>query len=233
DQDDVWHPEKLASIEATFADHPEAGAVCSDAELVDEHLRPLGSTLWQALNFVPGARGRSGGSRRAADAPILKPMLGLTLALHARFREAILPFPPEHGHDVWAALVIDCLSGIALIERPLVKYRQHPRQQYGVTATTGIRQRLAATRLCGRASFDSAASFYEQACRRIRELGLAEAHAERWGFLRDKAEHLRARARLPERRLSRLPIISRELGLMRYHHYSNGAWSAAKDLFIL
>src|SRR5690349_6024675 len=35
DQDDVWYPEKVALMEECFIDHPEAGAVFSDGDVVD------------------------------------------------------------------------------------------------------------------------------------------------------------------------------------------------------
>jgi glycosyltransferase involved in cell wall biosynthesis len=49
DQDDVWRPDKLARLEAMFAATPDVGLVFSDAELVDETLRPLGRRLWEVV----------------------------------------------------------------------------------------------------------------------------------------------------------------------------------------
>ena len=37
DQDDVWHPEKLAILEREFSSTPDVGLVFTDAEIVDEN----------------------------------------------------------------------------------------------------------------------------------------------------------------------------------------------------
>ena len=46
DQDDVWRPNKLERLKDALQANPDAGYVFSDAELVDEHLLPLGCRLW-------------------------------------------------------------------------------------------------------------------------------------------------------------------------------------------
>src|SRR5437899_4187103 len=51
DQDDVWFPHKLAVLERALLDDPGAGFAFSDAEMVDEHLQPIGYKLWDALRF--------------------------------------------------------------------------------------------------------------------------------------------------------------------------------------
>src|SRR5712691_364539 len=51
DQDDVWLPEKLRRIEDSFLREPGVGLVFTDAEVVDEHLRPLGYHLWESVGF--------------------------------------------------------------------------------------------------------------------------------------------------------------------------------------
>jgi hypothetical protein len=48
--------------------------------------------------------------------------------------------------------------------------------------------------------------------------------------LEERIAHLSARANLPSRRLSRLQDVLRELLSRRYHLYSNGVYSAIKDL---
>src|SRR6266550_1879624 len=50
DQDDVWNPFKLDRIETVLNSSPKVGLVFSDAEVVDEKLKPLGYNLWQ-LSF--------------------------------------------------------------------------------------------------------------------------------------------------------------------------------------
>lgn len=50
-------------------------------------------------------------------------------------------------------------------------------------------------------------------------------------LLAERIDHLEMRVGLPQSRLRRAPLVLRELVSGRYHLYSNGAASAAKDLF--
>ena len=58
DQDDVWLPEKLALSQAWFAADATRGLVFSNAEVVDELLRPMGHTIWETIRFGPLRRRR-------------------------------------------------------------------------------------------------------------------------------------------------------------------------------
>src|SRR5688500_18488634 len=93
DQDDVWLPSKLARIEERFAAEPRAGLVFSDAEVVDERLRPLGYRLWESVGF-DRAHQRLVSGGRALD--VLLPgwtVTGATLAFRSRFRNLVLEIP--------------------------------------------------------------------------------------------------------------------------------------------
>ena len=50
--------------------------------------------------------------------------------------------------------------------------------------------------------------------------------------LREKIHHLRTRAMMPSQRVSRAPIVLKELLNFQYHRYSRGLFSAAKDLLL-
>src|ERR1044072_5158133 len=51
DQDDVWHRDKLESVERMFEAKPQLSLVFSNAELVDERLNPFAETLFDRLGF--------------------------------------------------------------------------------------------------------------------------------------------------------------------------------------
>jgi len=131
DQDDIWLPEKLALCEAAFSADPTLGLVFSDAEVVDEELRPLGHTMWDAIHFGKAYRRRvrSGGSFEI----LLRQWLvtGATMMFRADLRSLVLPIPPIWIHDGWIATISGALSPVGLVERSLVKYRQHAAQQIG------------------------------------------------------------------------------------------------------
>ena len=234
DQDDVWLPEKLERMREAFGRSPRAGLVFSDAELVDEHLRPLGRRLWESVGFDEAAR-RLMSRGRALD--VLLPgwsVTGATLAFRASFTPLVLDIPRDAGmiHDGWIALVVAAVSGVEMIRQPLIKYRQHPRQQIGAP-----RGRADAWEGAGLRAALGRANDYGELIRKG-ELVRERLAGRRGQFDCDAAlarldarlTHLRARAGLPRRRLARVRPVARELLARRYHHYGNGFYSALKDL---
>lgn len=53
DQDDRWHPEKIAVLEDAMFGDPELNLVFSDLDLVDVGGHPLGESQWDRLGFGP------------------------------------------------------------------------------------------------------------------------------------------------------------------------------------
>jgi glycosyltransferase involved in cell wall biosynthesis len=239
DQDDVWYPTKLARLEAAFAGDPGVGAVITDAEVVDDQLRPLGYRLWQTLRFDRSEQ------QRAAKGRFIEVLLkrnvatGATMAFRAQFKPLILPIPSawrEDAHDAWIALLIAAVADVAIIDEPLVQYRQHPRQQIGGRRQT-VAQRLSAMRADFAAYSTQAHSNCAAALTRFtlaRDRLLAEGNLAENGRamsqLRAKIDHFHARAELPRSRWARLPIVTRELLCRRYRRYSQGLFSVAQDL---
>jgi hypothetical protein len=236
DQDDVWRTEKLARIEQSFADNPNAGLVFSDAEIVDENLKSLGKQLWDEIGFGAHKQKliRTG---RSLEVLIYGwTVTGATMAFRSDFAKLALPIPANIAmiHDGWIALAIGAVADVAFIDEPLVQYRQHGRQQIGAkrqpeTQTlrslqgfeTALRRRNSTSELHAILSaLEERLSAHQHAfdCRRA------------FAFIGDYSLHLDVRANLPRKRLSRLPRIVRELMTMRYHEYANGFKSAAKDL---
>src|SRR3954469_465099 len=66
DQDDVWHSDKLESVERMFAAKPQLSLVFSNAELVDETLGRFDETLFDLVDFN-GEKQRLVRSGRALD----------------------------------------------------------------------------------------------------------------------------------------------------------------------
>ncbi len=245
DQDDVWHPDKLLRTEAAFIAAPDVGCVFGDAELVDESLRSLGRRLYQGL-------GLSRRERRLLEGGEIFELLlrgnivfGATMAFRSRFKPLVLPipaFPDEIDlmHDGWIALLIAAVAEMALIREPLIDYRQHPGQETGVRqigarrrpARTALRQSLANARRARSDPHAAWASVFEHALGRVEAHGGDPSHRRRSAQLRAKITHLRGRVQLPRGRLRRVPFILQELLTSRYHAYSNGLASAARDLWV-
>ncbi len=234
DQDDVWRQDKLMQIEAVFFASPRVGAVFSDADLVNENLEPLGRSLWQAINFSRAQQKRFVGHRSIeALLKCISLSHGMMMAFRAIYKTAILPFPAQFGHDNWTALIIAGLSDLAFIRQPLIRYRQHQSQQVGTPTRSRWLEKLTSVEENTAAGLYLAqADLFESACRRVEGLGAAECHREKLALLRAKAKHMLLRASIPKRKWQRLPVVLKELAEFRYHRYSNGVLSAAKDLVL-
>lgn len=236
DQDDVWLPEKLRRIEDCFERGPGVGLVFTDAEVVDEDLKPLGYRLWQSVGFDDAAR-RLVTSGRALD--VLLPgwtVTGATMAFRAGFRNLVLEIPTDLAliHDGWIALLIASVADVSFIDEPLIKYRQHGRQQIGAKArkdadvAAGLDDAREALRRTN--SYDEMIAIGTRAQQRLAERSEVYQSEAARAKLEQRLTHLRARANLPPGKLSRAWCVLRELLSRRYHLYSNGVYSAVKDL---
>ena len=234
DQDDVWRNDKLQIIEIAFNESANVGLVFSDAEIVDENLNPLGRRMWSEVCFDPYkqkliARGR------ALEVLITGwTVTGATMAFRSEFVNLSLPIPDGIAmiHDGWIALTTATVAAVVAIDEPLIKYRQHEKQQIGAPARPEpeAQPRGVQTALRRRNRSDELHKILETLEARL--LAQAQNYDTRkaLAFVSDYAFHLNVRANLPQRRLNRLPRILRELLTRRYHEYANGFKSAAKDL---
>jgi glycosyltransferase involved in cell wall biosynthesis len=233
DQDDVWDRRKLGLLDAKFSSIPGLGLVFTDAELVDENLRPKGQTVWEAVGFD---------SRRQELMTMGKSLnvllgnnvvTGATMAFRARFRDAVLPIPAAGGlyHDGWIALIISGLADIGFVGQPLIKYRQHAAQQVGAPNTSTV-QNVRSARRTDRNHYLAQAAQFQQARERLELHQIKLFSPEVLSVVDEKITHLEARAKMPEQRLNRLPLVVRETLNLHYHHFSHGLYSAAKDLLV-
>jgi glycosyltransferase involved in cell wall biosynthesis len=236
DQDDVWRKDKLALVEQAFQRNDATGLVFSDAEIVDENLNPLHRKIWEAVGFDAHKQKliRTG---KSLDVLITGwTVTGATMAFRSAYIDLALPVPTNIAmiHDGWIALTIAAVTGVDFIEQPLIKYRQHERQQVGVPTTAnapaerGIQAlEIALRRRYSAADLHQILSVLEERLQTQRNtFDCRRALA----FVSDYSLHLDVRANLPRKRLSRVPRILRELLTWRYHEYANGFKSAAKDL---
>jgi glycosyltransferase involved in cell wall biosynthesis len=231
DQDDVWLPGKLGTLEAVLAADPGAGFAFSDARVVDETLRPLGYTLWRAIRFGWGERRRfaAGGGFEC----LLRRyrVTGATLMIRAALRELFLPVPPGWVHDAWIGLVLTAVGRGVPVPTPLVQYRRHAGQQHGAALRTVFDEVDHALRLNPNAC-DAVADRYAAALERLQRL--PGVSAERLGLLAGKVAFHRKRAWLRRRAWlpARLPGVLAELVRGNYGRYARGWLAAGQDIFI-
>jgi len=234
DQDDVWRSDKLRSIEEAFKKHPAVGLVFSDAEIVDENLEPLGRRMWSEVGFDPYKQ------KLIARGHALEVLItgwtvtGATMAFRSEFMNLSLPIPDEIAmiHDGWIALTIAAVAEVVAIDEPLIKYRQHQKQQIGAPSRPAPTEQARGVQAAFRRRNSSADLHKILETLEKRLLAHARTYNTRkaLAFVGDYAFHLNVRANLPQRRLNRVPRILRELLSRRYHEYANGFKSAAKDL---
>jgi hypothetical protein len=237
DQDDYWVPAKLARLAVEFARKSRVGMVFTDAQLVDEDMQPLGSSLWQKLNFSAKERERlrqgSGFDSLLQGATVT----GATLAFRSRYRQLVLPIPDGLPliHDGWIALLVAAVSDVVPLSESLVKYRQHSSQQVGAQERLGPRQAaglIAPARQAFRRDNPYAEILAIALAVQTRLMERREQFDSKRVVpgLQAKIAHLTARSKLPRPRLARAQRLLRELLTGRYHRYSNGFRSAFKDL---
>jgi hypothetical protein len=239
DQDDVWEASKLARLEAIFAASPGVGLVFSDAALVSESLQPLGSRVWESVGFDRGKR------KLVAQGRVLEVLLpgwtvtGATMALRARFRELALPIPTDLPllHDGWIALMVATVTCVSCVEEPLVKYRQHVRQQVGAPekrsageTNAGLSARAMRDALRSANPYAPQMEIISAVRHRLATQGAGFDTTRTRSMLDSISAHLNARASLPQGMRARAPLVLRELLTLRYHRHSKGVRSAAKDL---
>lgn len=134
DQDDVWQSRKIERILAAFEEHPDAGYVFSDAEVVDEDLTPLGYSLWESYNFNGVAFERFVKGEQLLSFMRGRFVTGATMAFRTSLKDIVLPFPTYTiwVHDGWIAIVSSSMGayGVPLSDK-LLLYRRHNLQQIG------------------------------------------------------------------------------------------------------
>ncbi len=229
DQDDVWRPDKLARLAEPFA-APEVGLVFSDAEVVGERLEPLGGRLWTRVGFGPLKR-RLVRRGRAFEVLVKGNVVyGMTMAFRGRLVDGLLPIPGGWWHDGWIALLAAARAEVAIVDLPLVAYRNHQVSQTG-TVTGGLAEQVAARRARAAEDYRREVERWRQAHQRLAVLAARDAvDPARLARLRAKLRHLETRAALPGPSVRRWPRVAGEVVSLRYYRYSPSWKSVAKDL---
>ncbi len=131
DQDDVWLPNKLSltyqAMQAAEKTHEGAIVVFTDGNVVDEHLQPLGQTIF-SMNKV-----RLPYALRANIVGAVNPAAGCTMMLNQAAKQLVLPFGNDVPvHDWWIAARVARHGYLHAIPTATIQYRQHSHNHYGV-----------------------------------------------------------------------------------------------------
>jgi hypothetical protein len=118
DQDDVWHPDKLAVL-VDALERSGALLAYSDLRVVTPDGAVRSETYWTD---------RDNGWRDMADLLATNVVTGAASVVRREVLDVALPFPPEVAgsfHDHWLALCALALGELTYVDRPLVDYVQH------------------------------------------------------------------------------------------------------------
>lgn len=135
DQDDVWHPDKLAVLRSSLGNRT---LVYSDQRLVDREGRVLRETLWQ---------GRANNQTNLASMLVANTVTGAAALFRREVAERALPFPDSPGiefHDHWIALVALACGELGYVNRPLYDYVQHEAAVLGQVVGRSLQSRRGA-----------------------------------------------------------------------------------------
>ena len=157
------------------------------------------------------------------------------MAFRRHYRSLLLPFPRlRSAHDAWVAFLIAAVADFEILDDPLIHYRLHEGNQFGLRLRGWADQYAQAKVQVDQGAFAYAEAFFEAAADRLRGPAL-EGFALREGVLDEtlgKIEHTRKRDSMRGSLLARLPAVAMEALSGRYGRYSYGWKSVAQDLFL-
>jgi glycosyltransferase involved in cell wall biosynthesis len=228
DQDDVWYPNRLERSAREFTEHPEAGLVFSDANIIDDNNELAGPKLWGQLGFA----GKNEREFLAGHYVLLAKhrfITGATVMFRANLRDRILPIGKGWIHDEWIALMAAAFSDLRPIAQPLIRYRVHGSQQVGFR--NKLRQRAQGTSRAQRhwSRLAESVKDLEEVCDALSAMVPDKRRAVLAAY-QGHLQFLSFRANLPARRLARLgPILTR---YSQYGIHASGLPSVLKDLVL-
>ena len=229
DCDDICYPHKVAVTEQIFASHPKVGVALCDADLIDEQARALGVRLWHWRGYHCSEEAAKQIEQVSFDRSI--PSYGPCVAFRGRLKSLILPLPsgPHFRIAGQDTFITWCIIGagagrLALIDAPLLGYRQH------ATQMTKNFENLRLPRWSARA--ERPLTLLEPIIQRLR----TEAADQLCVFpeVRKAAmQHWGSRCFLPPSKLQRIPVVAKEFLSGRYNEFSDGLTTALKDLIFV
>jgi len=242
DQDDVWLDNRIERMLMPLVASPDTTLVYCDARLVDQDLRPLGRSVFEARDEMRLA------TRHAAREVIRGVdlgVLGSMTAMRATLKPFVLPIEEVWGaHDHWIIFIAHALAGVRAVGEPLMLYRRHERNvREAYTRTLDgqwWREWKYGARKSDISNYTLEARRWEAMTLHLKAIdarGVPEGvRANLGAFIHEserRLEFARARERVKRDRRSRrlLPML-RLLVRGDYHFYVHGLRSFGKDLLM-
>lgn len=143
DPDDIWKPHKMtvqiAAMQAAEAPRQDIPTVvCSNAEVVDEQLRPIAPSYWHWVRMNPALY-----TSVFHHLVVENPVLTSTMMVNRALLNASLPMSGAAScPDWWPALVASAFGRIICRPEVTVCYRRHSQNDSTVPITLNIRSIL-------------------------------------------------------------------------------------------
>jgi glycosyltransferase involved in cell wall biosynthesis len=132
DQDDHWHKEKIEKMVEARGDYP---LIYCDSRLCDEELHDLGRNISDIVHNQD--------FDNCLQLAVMCRMYGHALLFTRSLFEKACPFLEVIPHDWWLAFTATLNGGVKYLPEPLVLYRQHGGNVFGVIG--GKRKKEALT----------------------------------------------------------------------------------------
>lgn len=133
DQDDIWMPQKLATIVAEFHDK-DIMVIAHQARLIDHESKEIASRIIDA-DFAPIYNRLScrpwNFSRGFTQ--VFRQKINAFASLH-QMTEGFSTQDPYISHDSWIQVIGNSLGKVLWIDTPLAYYRQHEHNLFGIKA---------------------------------------------------------------------------------------------------
>jgi glycosyltransferase involved in cell wall biosynthesis len=114
DQDDVWSPDKLATLLAAIG---SADLAYGDSAYIDGDGRPSGRRISDDTPMLAG--------REPLRFAFANSVSGHALLVRRDLFESVRPLPPELFYDWVLAMFAAARRGVVYVDRPLVQFRRH------------------------------------------------------------------------------------------------------------
>lgn len=229
DQDDVWHPKRLARMVSEFQRRPDLLLLHTDARLVGAGGEDLKESLFDALEVRTSEISRIHGGQ-AFDIFLRRNLVtGATTLFRKSLLGSAFPFPTEWLHDEWLAIIASSVGRVDVHEGRLIDYRQHENNQIGAQRETFIQKVKRA--LTSRGTTHTERAIKTQILLdRLLMLG-DQVALEVIEKVKGKIEHQLFRATLPAARIRRFFPVLKEAATGRYEKFGRGARGVIRDLF--
>jgi len=232
DQDDVWFPEKVATMLPLFIADERVGLVFSNALVVDSRLNPLGYTVWDTFRLDKNGRAELDSDQALSFLIKRTVVTGATAAFRATLREKILPISPIFMHDAWIVFVAASYARITSVDVPLIMYRQHDNNVIG-----GRRRRrnllweIKQTQKMSPDKFEIEILQSLEMMKKCQKMENSKVTQKNLNEIQEKIQHLQARQDVFHCGiLGRIRIVVKEIVSLRYLKFSRGLKSALTDL---